>query len=92
MNLDDLHVIQRSTSGSAATLIGQQSDFTEVISAGEIRQHQLPTGMIFTDFDEPNPDQIEAICRIALTADYLARSKALQFDPVPKVIDEVLCK
>src|SRR5689334_13674790 len=48
--------------------------------------------MILANLDETNPNEVEAVSRIALTADYLARSKALQFHSIAKVVDEVLGK
>ena len=39
MNLYNLHVIESGTSRGTAALIGKQSNFAEVVSAGEIRKY-----------------------------------------------------
>ena len=50
----------------------QQADLAEIIAARKIGKHQLAAGIIFRNFHESDPNEIEAIGRGSLVNDDLA--------------------
>src|SRR5258708_3736681 len=85
---NEFDVIESGASGGSKAA-AEESDFTEIITAGQIRENHLAAGIIFRNLYETDAHEIEAVGRIALEGNRLARRKALQFDALFEMLNKI---
>ena len=87
-DFDDFDVIEGGT-GGRTDATAEQTDFAEVVAAGQVGENEFAARIIFGDLHEPDAHEVEGIGRLPLTRDDLARSVADKFHAVFEAIDKV---
>src|SRR5690242_15040228 len=78
-NAHEFDVIEGGASGGE-NATAEQSNFAEIVAAGQISENHLAAGIAFRSFHEADADKIKTVGSVTPLNNALARSEALELD------------